>query len=189
MSNLTDRLNQIPSRLSEESFLRNKGLSNEVGIHIFCYAPEDEPEVTYFYKQLKESDSYPFRIIECDLYEIFIRICEEKRILRNIPNQEERRGKEYLLEQLQKIATPEAFVERMEYSSHQYGDILLITGVGKVYWLNRNYFVVDGERIRINRGAVEDFVARKYCVDACSFDTFCERYGIPSKRVLYSRGY
>lgn len=43
-------------------------------------------------------------------------------------------------------------------------------------WLNRNYFFVDGERIRINRGAVEDFVARKYCVDGCSFDTFCERY-------------
>lgn len=143
MSNLTDRLNQIPSRLSEESFLRNKGLSNEVGIHIFCYAPEDEPEVTYFYKQLKESDSYPFRIIECDLYEIFIRICEEKRILRNIPNQEERKGKEYLLEQLQKIATPEAFVERMEYSSHQYGDILLITGVGKVYPFMRSHKILD----------------------------------------------
>lgn len=43
-------------------------------------------------------------------------------------------------------------------------------------WLNRNYFFVDGERIRINRGAVEDFVVRKYCVDGCSFDTFCEHY-------------
>lgn len=43
-------------------------------------------------------------------------------------------------------------------------------------WLNRDYFFVGGERIRINRRAVEDFVVRKYCVDGCSFDTFCEHY-------------
>ena len=107
MSNLSEELNKIASRLSEESFLSNKGLSNEVGIHVFCYAPEDEQAVTYFFQKLKESSDYPFRLIECDLYKIFLAICEEKRIMRSIPTQEERRGKDYLLEQLQKIATPE----------------------------------------------------------------------------------
>lgn len=43
-------------------------------------------------------------------------------------------------------------------------------------WLNRDYFFADGEKIRRNRAAVEDFVVRKYCADGCSFDTFCERY-------------
>lgn len=144
MSNLSDRLHQILPRLSEENFLRNKGLSNEVGIHIFCYAPEDEAEVAFFFRQLQEaSENAPFRFVECDLYEIFMKICEEKRILRSIPAQEARRGKEYLLEQLQKIATPETFVERMAYSPHRYGDILLITGVGKVYPFMRSHKILD----------------------------------------------
>lgn len=143
MSNLSEELNKIASRLSEESFLSNKGLSNEVGIHVFCYAPEDEQAVTYFFQKLKESSDYPFRLIECDLYKIFLAICEEKRIMRSIPTQEERRGKDYLLEQLQKIATPEAFVERMQYEPHQHGDILLITGVGKVYPFMRSHKTLD----------------------------------------------
>ncbi len=143
MSRLLDELNQITSRLSDESFLENKGLSNEVGIHVFCYNPEEEEVVTYFFQKLKGSNEYPFHIIECDLYKIFLSICEDKRIMASIPLQEERRGKDFLLSQLQKIATPEAFVERMKYEPHQKGDILLITGVGKVYPFMRSHKILD----------------------------------------------
>ena len=40
--NVLNDLDRISERLSEEAFLTNKGLSNEVGIHIFRYDPEDE---------------------------------------------------------------------------------------------------------------------------------------------------
>ncbi len=143
MSNLSEELNKIVPRLSEDSFLRNKGLSNEVGIHVFCYAPEEERTVDFFFQKLKEDNSTPFRLIECDLYQIFLSICEDKRIIKRIPTQEERRGKDFLLEQLQKIATPEAFVAKMDYTPHQYGDILLITGVGKVYPFMRSHKILD----------------------------------------------
>ena len=36
MSEIMDRLNKINTRLSEDAFLSNKGLSNEVGIHVFA---------------------------------------------------------------------------------------------------------------------------------------------------------
>lgn len=143
MSDITDSLARVAARLSEESFLSNKGLSNEVGIHVFCYKPEEEPIVSYYFSRLKEDRSMPFRLIECDLYRIFLTICEEKRILKTIPATEERKGKAYLLEQLQKVATPEAFVERMRYEPHCYGDILLITGVGKVYPFMRSHKILD----------------------------------------------
>lgn len=136
-------LNQIEARLSDEGFLSNKGLSNEVGIHVFCYDPKEELMVNQFFQSLKEDSSKPFRIIECDLYQIFLEICEEKRILRSIPSMEEKRGKEYLLKQLQKVATPEAFVARMCYEPHEHGDILLISGVGKVYPFMRSHKILD----------------------------------------------
>lgn len=47
------------------------------------------------------------------------------------------------MKQLQKIASPEAFVELMQYESHQHGDILLITGVGKVYPFMRSHNILD----------------------------------------------
>ncbi len=133
---------KVSARLSEEAFLTNKGLSNEVGIHVFCYDPKDEPTVRAFFDNLKQQDA-SYRLIERDLYKIFIEICEGKRILKSIPSMEERKGKDHLAEQLQKVATPEAFVEKMQYEPHQKGDVLLITGIGKVYPFMRSHKILD----------------------------------------------
>ena len=143
MSSILGELNKIYDRISDETFLRNKGLSNEVGIHVFCYDPSDELVVTAYFDELKKTKNTPFNLVECDLYNIFLSICEEKRIVKNIPTTEERKGKEFLINQLQKIASPEAFVDKMKYEPHQYGDILLITGVGKVYPFMRSHKILD----------------------------------------------
>ena len=143
MSDIMNSLGKVSARLSEEAFLTNKGLSNEVGIHVFCYAPEHEMTVRAYFENLKRKTDVPYRLIERDLYKIFLKICEEKRVLKSIPSMEERKGKEYLSEQLQKIATPEAFVEKMKYEPHRHGDVLLITGVGKVYPFMRSHKILD----------------------------------------------
>ena len=143
MEDLMNRLNRISARLSEEAFLSNKGLSNEVGIHVFCYKPQDELTVRSHFEGLRVASDTPYRLIERDLYTILLKICEEKHILKSIPGMEERRGKDYLAEQLRKVATPEAFVERMQYSPHEKGDVLLITGVGKVYPFMRSHKILD----------------------------------------------
>ena len=142
MSDIMNNLNKVSARLSEEAFLTNKGLSNEVGIHVFCYDPKDEPTVRAFFDNLKQQDA-SYRLIKRDLYKIFIEICEGKRILKSIPSMEERKGKDHLAEQLQKVATPEAFVEKMQYEPHQKGDVLLITGIGKVYPFMRSHKILD----------------------------------------------
>ena len=142
MSDIMNNLNNVSARLSEEAFLTNKGLSNEVGIHVFCYDPKDELTVRAFFDNLKQQD-VSYRLIERDLYKIFIEICEGKRILKSIPSMEERKGKDHLAEQLQKVATPEAFVEKMQYEPHQKGDVLLITGIGKVYPFMRSHKILD----------------------------------------------
>ena len=143
MDDIMNSLNRVSTRLSEESFLTNKGLSNEVGIHVFCYDPKDELTVRAYFENLKEKTDVPYNLIEHDLYKIFLEICEKKHILKSIPNMEERKGKEYFSEQLQKVATPEAFVEKMKYEPHQKGDVLLITGVGKVYPFMRSHKILD----------------------------------------------
>lgn len=141
--NIMSDLGRVSTRLSEESFLSNKGLSNEVGIHVFCYDPKDELTVRSYFETLKKKKDTPYRLVECDLYKIFLSICEDKHILKSIPSMEEKKGKEFLQEQLQKVATPEAFVEKMQYEPHEHGDVLLITGVGKVYPFMRSHKILD----------------------------------------------
>lgn len=143
MSKIMDDLNKISDRLSDESFLNNKGLSNEVGFHVFCYDPTEEMTVRAYFDALKKAKGVPYRLIECDLYKIFLSICEDKHILKTIPKMEERKGSDYLLAQLQKAAPVEAYVEKMKYEPHEHGDVILITGVGKVYPFMRSHKIFD----------------------------------------------
>ncbi len=143
MSDIAAKLSRVSQRLSQETFLKNKGLSNEVGIHFFCYNAADEITVRAYFDSLKKKPDVPYRLIECDLYTIFLNICEEKRILPSIPPMEERKGKPYLYDQLIKAATPQEYVRKMQYEPHRYGDVLLITGVGKVYPFMRAHLILD----------------------------------------------
>lgn len=56
---------------------------------------------------------------------------------------EQAKGKTFLQEKLANVATAEAFVEKMRYEPHEKGDILLITGVGKVYPFMRSHKILD----------------------------------------------
>lgn len=143
MDDIMARLDQVPKKFSDGDFLSNKGMSNEVGIYVFQYDPKDEMIVRSYFAGLKVREGMPFRLVECDLYKIFLAICEEKHILKSIPTMEERRGREYLATQLERVATPEAFVAKMTYEPQLPGDILLITGVGKVYPFMRAHNILD----------------------------------------------
>lgn len=143
MSEILEQLDQINRRLSDEKFLANKGMSNEVGIHIFCYDAVEELVVQSYFEKMIEKKDKPYQFKECDLYKIFLEICEERHILKGIPKMEETKGKEFLAKKLENVAKPEAFVEKMKYEPHEYGDILLITGVGKVYPFMRVNMILD----------------------------------------------
>lgn len=142
---INQELDKVKQRISDPDFLANKGLSNEVGIHIFCYDPKHELTVRDFIKRISSETTAIYRIIERDMYEIFIEILTEKRILDSMPGIEEKRGKDYLLTYLQNnIAKPQAFLEKMQYEPHEPGkDILFLTGIGKIYPFMRAHIMLN----------------------------------------------
>ena len=143
MTEIKQELDKIITRISDSDFLENKGLSNEVGIHVFNYSPQHELIVRDYIERLIKTPSDIYRVIEVDLFKIFIDILEEKRVLQSVPSLEDKKGKEFLLSQLQKIATQEAFIKKMMYEPHQKGDVLFLTGVGKVYPFMRSHKILD----------------------------------------------
>jgi hypothetical protein len=144
MANIKQELDKIKGRVSDPDFLANKGLSNEVGIHVFCYAPADELIVRDFVHRLTTEPSGVYRIIEFDMYNIFLEILIEKRVLGTVAALEEKRGKDYLLTSLQSIAKPQAFLEKMKYEPRERGkDVLFLTGVGKVYPFMRSHIMLS----------------------------------------------
>lgn len=143
MQGIKQKLDQIKGRISDPDFLANNGLSNEVGIHVFTYDPEDELMVRDHIERLINTPSDRYRIIEWDLYQIMLELLEEKRVASIIPSMEEVKGKDYLLTQLQKVVTPDAILNKMAYRSLRFGDVLFLTGVGKAHPFMRSHRLLD----------------------------------------------
>lgn len=145
------RCASLRSRLCDPDFLANKGLGNEAGIFTFCYDPTLELEARDFFHRLTTAaelsglgaGDLKVNIVERNLYDTLLGIAEAKRILEKLPAQEQKRGKDGLLKQIQRIVTPEAFVAAMDWQPHQRGDVLLMTGVGEVYPFIRVHTILN----------------------------------------------
>lgn len=141
MSNINERLDKVKERFTDPNFLTNKGLANEVGIYIFSYDPEDEMTVRFFLEKLKKEKG--FNTIQYDLYEIFIDYLKERKLYDRVFSLEERSGKEAVESQLKKLIPPKLYVDKMKYPNHQYGDIVIISGVGKIYPFTRIHTMLE----------------------------------------------
>lgn len=143
MSELNERLDHLKLEIQKKEFVEGKGLSNEVNIRIFCYDPKEEMTVRHFIEQLTDDKSLECHIIQYNLYHIFLEICDEKRITKGASAMEEKKGKNYLIQQIQRFANNKTFVNKMQYRPHNTGDILAITGVGEVFPFMRIHSLLE----------------------------------------------
>lgn len=143
MANIKERLDNLRTHMQEPDFLEGKGLSNEVNIRIFCYDAKDEMTVRHFISQITTDQSISCNLVECNLYKIFLSLCDDIDISEAIPEMEEADGKEFLLEQLHSAIGEGEFIEKMQYEPHEPGDILLLTGVGDVFPFMRVHSLLE----------------------------------------------
>ena len=145
------RCRSLVAKLNDADFLANKGLGNEAGIFTFCYDPTLELAARDFFRRIVDdslngkygSGGVRANVVERNLYDVLLSIAESKRVLDRLPGQEEKRGSEGLLKQVQRIASPEAYVEAIDWSPHVPGDVLLITGVGEAFPFVRVHNVLN----------------------------------------------
>ena len=146
MQNILGRLAALREKLSDAAFLNNQGLSNEVGLYVFAYRPEEEMPVRHFLHTIAEETRdgrSAYRAIVFDLYDVFLEICRERRVLDRIPPMEAQRGGEFMLRQLQRIAPPEAYIEHLRYDDCRRGDVVMISGVGRVFPYMRSHNILN----------------------------------------------
>ena len=144
MSDILERLDKLKVRIQDEDFLKGNGLSNEVNIHIFCYDPADEMAVRYFTEQLVSDQDVTCNVKEKNLYQIFLKLCEDNRLLDKIPGLEKSKGADFILRNLQgRTASAKNFVQEICKDGFLEGDVLLITGVGEAFPFIRSHDVLN----------------------------------------------
>ena len=121
LGRIKERLDKVRVLIQKSDFLEGKGLSNEVNIRIFCYDPEDEMIVRHFVNQLETDQSLDCHLIVCNLYKIFLSICDDMDITDAIPDMEEADGSAYLLQELNSSIRNREFVDKIQYGPHEQG--------------------------------------------------------------------
>jgi hypothetical protein len=143
MADIKQELDRIKGRISDPAFLANKGLSNEVGIHVFKYGAKDELTVRNYIERFINAPSDCYRVIERDMFKIFLDILTEEGFIDTLVDYEEENGRDELLEEAQTIASPKDYIVRMRYEPHEPGDVLFLTGAGKVFPFMRSHILLE----------------------------------------------
>lgn len=144
-----ERLDKIWDRISNQDFLANRGVANEVRYYVFDYEPCDELIIRDKIKALKKQnnpDADGFQIIEFDLYEMVISILEEKGYIDKCVKFEEQKGMEYLytaVTKMLRLTNDDNLIVNRILENTPENAVVFLTGVGKVFPFVRSHNVLN----------------------------------------------
>lgn len=176
METLIDRLEGLVNKISGEEFSLNRGLGNEVPFYIFDYNAKSELVVRDFIKK----DILPkFRdgnnrveAVEIDLFELLIESLKNDKIFDKSFTMEKKKGTQFLYEKLKKSFTSEIITKYIDEKS-QGKDLVLITGVGKIYPIVRTHTVLHNLQTVFDHKKVILFFPGEYTqIDLSLFGEF-----------------
>ncbi|OEH85983.1 hypothetical protein BHU72_14980 [Desulfuribacillus stibiiarsenatis] len=164
MSNLNRRLDKVIPRIKEDKFVRGHGLGNEISFYVFDYEPEKELVVRSYVERIKKEFSHEGsnrKVIEFDLYKMLLEIAKERNIFDRIFEMEDKRGKEELFKAMANFAKPDIFLRKIKEQLEDH-NVVLITGVGKVYPFVRSHTILNNLQEVIDKNPVIMFFPGKY---------------------------
>ena len=149
MMEFNERLDKVWDRISDEDFLANRGVANEVRQYVFDYEPCDELIIREKIKALKKQnnpDADGFQIVEYDLYEMVIQILEEKGYIEKCIKFEDDKGMEYLytaVTKMLRLTNDDNLIVSRILANTPKNAVVFLTGVGKVFPFVRSHNVLN----------------------------------------------
>ena len=168
MSVLEDRLSQAENEIRKPEFRQNRGMGNEVGYHIFSYAPDQELMVrawtTYIEKKYADG-SEGFIVQVFDLYDMMIDIPRQKGFLDKCFDFEKQKGFDRIIKAVGntlRITGEDNLLIKMIQNSVTDHSIIFLTGIGKCYPVLRSHTVLNTMHQAIDKVPVVMLYPGKY---------------------------
>ena len=144
-----DKLDGIWKRISDEEFLANRGVANEVRYYVFDYDASMELVVRRKIELLQKQNNPQadgFEIVVFDLYQMVLDILEERGYVEKCIKFEKTKGREYLYNAVSKLlrltSSSNLIVNRIVEQTPEYA-VVFLTGVGKVFPFVRSHNILN----------------------------------------------
>lgn len=144
---LQERLNQIPTKILSDEFLKSQGLGNEIGFWIFDYAPEDELQVRdyiSFLRDMLDKKHSHLRVAHINLLQTLKNYLDERNFTSKAIHMQQTKGDAALKKALSGPLHMDKFAPWLvkEYNADTH-DMVLITGIGSVWPLLRAHELLN----------------------------------------------
>lgn len=144
-----DKLDGIWKRISDEEFLANRGVANEVRYYVFDYDASMELVVRRKIELLQKQNNPQadgFEIAVFDLYHMVLDILEERGYVEKCIKFEKTKGREYLYNAVSKLlrltSSSNLIVNRIVEQTPEHA-VVFLTGVGKVFPFVRSHNILN----------------------------------------------
>ncbi|QBJ76908.1 DUF1788 domain-containing protein [Aquitalea sp. USM4] len=131
-----DRLNQILPRLTSDDLLKNRGLGNEIGFHVFDYPAECEEEMRDFVSTVIEPNlaKQGLRFHTVNLFDLSIQLLQERKLLDKAITMQREKGNDAAMPGLRSVLKEDKLAKHLtEKIDVGQQDLVLMTGVGAAY--------------------------------------------------------
>ena len=144
-----DKLDGIWKRISDEEFLANRGVANEVRYYVFDYDASMELVVRRKIELLQKQNNPQadgFEIAVFDLYQMVLDILEERGYVEKCIKFEKTKGREYLYNAVSKLlrltSSSNLIVNRIVEQTPEHA-VVFLTGVGRVFPFVRSHNILN----------------------------------------------
>ena len=142
---LESRLENLKEKITEEDFLKGRGLGNEVPFWIFDYSPRNEILVrNTITKIISNAKKQSCNIGEINLYQLSLDILKKKVPLKKIIGLEKNKGSIDVLKNIKLLVKSNVLTKEIqkEMKNKKY-DLIFLTGVGNVWPLLRSHSILN----------------------------------------------
>lgn len=143
-----ERLNKILPKITSESFLKSRGLGNEIGFWVFDYPAEREMDMREFLQGTivpALAKTIPsIRHATVNLFDLVISLLEERNLLEKAIELQTRKGDEAVLDALRPVLKEDKLAERIARSIDlENTDVILLSGVGAAFPMLRTHTLLS----------------------------------------------
>ncbi|AWY01113.1 hypothetical protein A8139_14860 [Marinomonas primoryensis] len=144
--NLQQAYEKLIAIVSDDGFLTNQGLNNEVPFHICPYDPSTQVDINQMVRQLKNDlQEKSVSVLEVNLYDLVVETLKQEGDWEWLLENEASMSRDELREELQGMVDVEnglipAIVSKMDAAKFQ---VLFLTGAGEVFPYMRMHNVLN----------------------------------------------
>lgn len=157
--NFTERLNAILPRITEDNFIKGRGLGNEIPFYVFDYPPEEEltmrNHVSFILDRM--SNQHPnHKVLHIKLFDLMVEYLRERGNLDKSFSLEAEKGSKVLWNALSASVQPDRFIRLLDEKKHLSDfDIILISGVGTIWpWVRAHTLLNNLQSVTGNASVV-----------------------------------